>query len=142
MCSNGSSEPQKNNKHDREIQMLQRRAVLAGLGGAMAASLVPFGAHAGPKLTTCQRYAELLGARFRFTDDDGNRCSARLVAVDNGPSQSGLEQFSMVFEGDDLTDGLHKIRSLETGELLVTTMPSGTPGSGPVRKRVYISNFV
>ena len=121
--------------------MLQRRAVLAALGGAMASSLVPFGAHAGPKLTTCQRYAELIGSRFRFIDDDGNRCSARLVVVDNGPNESGLEQFSMVFEGDKLTDGLHKIRSLDTGELLVATMPSGMPGSGPVRKRVYISIF-
>jgi hypothetical protein len=121
--------------------MLQRRAVLAALGGAMASSLVPFGAHAGPKLTTCQQYAELISSRFRLTDEDGNRCSARLVAVDNGPSYPGLEQFSMVFEGDDLTDGLHKIWSLDTGELLVTTMPSGAPGSGPVRKRVFISKF-
>jgi len=121
--------------------MLQRRAVLAAMGGAMAATLVPFSAHAGPKLTTCQRYAELLGAHFRFTDADGDSCSARLVAVDNGPSCSGLEQLSMVFEGDNLTDGLYGVRGLEAGRLLVTLMPSGVPGSGPVRKRVYISNF-
>ena len=121
--------------------MLQRRAVLAGLSGAMAATLVPFSAHAGPKLTTCQRYAELLGTRFRFTDDDGNRCSARLVAVDSGPNHSGLEQFSMVFEGDDLADGLYELRGPEAGRVLVALMPSDTAGSGPVRKRVYISNF-
>ena len=121
--------------------MLQRRAVLAALGGAMAAGLVPLGAQAGPKLTTCQRYAEFLGARFRFTDADGSSCSARLVAVDNGPRCSGLEQFSMVFEGNDLADGLYEVRGLEAGRILVTLMPSGVPGSGPVRKRVYISNF-
>ena len=121
--------------------MLQRRAVLAALGGAMASSLVPFGAHAGPKLTTFQQYAELIGSRFRFVDADGISFTALLVAVDEGPNRPGLEQFSMVFEGDELTDGLYEARSWETGKLLVTLMPSGTPGSGPVRKRVYISNF-
>ena len=121
--------------------MLQRRAVLAALGGAIAATIVPFKSHAGTNLSARQRYAELLGARFRFTDGHGNRCSARLVAVDSGPNHSGLEQFSMVFEGDDLTDGLYELRRPEAGRVLVALMPSGTAGSGPIRKRVYISNF-
>jgi len=122
--------------------MLQRRAVLAALGGAMAATIVPFGAHAGPNLTTHQQFSELLGARFRLTDAEGNSWAARLIAVDDGPRCPGLDQYSIVFEGSELSEGVYEVYHREAGKLKVGFTSSGSPEAGPLRLQACFSNFV
>ena len=62
--------------------------------------------------------------------------------MDDGPQCPGLEQFSIVFEGNDLTEGLYRVYHRQTGSLLISLMPSGEPGSRKNRKRVFFSTFV
>jgi hypothetical protein len=122
--------------------MLQRRAVLAALGGAMAATIVPFKSHAGTNLSTRQQFAELLGARFRLTDADGHSWAARLVAVDDGPRCPGLEQYSIVFEGRELTEGLYEVYPRESGRLNIGLTSLGGSDTGAARLQACFSNFI
>jgi hypothetical protein len=121
--------------------MLQRRAVLAALGGAMATAIVPANVLASAAATQREQLSGLLGSDFRIIDSSGVVRTARLIAVDNGPRCRGLEQFSIVLEGDALTDGLYEVYHHDTGSLPVTLMASGEPGSGQTLKRAYFCAF-
>jgi hypothetical protein len=122
--------------------MLQRRAVLAALGSAMATAIAPVSVLANPKQTRRDQFSELLGHSFRVADPAGEVMTARLVALDDGPRCRGLEQFSIVLEGDALTDGIYEVYHRDTGKLLVSLMPSGELGSTRRWKRAYFSYFV
>jgi hypothetical protein len=86
--------------------------------------------------------APLIGSDFRLTDSNGIARKARLIAVEDGPCCAGLEQFSIVFEGADLTEGLHEVYHCQTGSSLISLMPSGEPGAGAIRQRAHFANFV
>jgi hypothetical protein len=122
--------------------MLQRRAVLAAFGSAMAAAMAPFGVLAGTNLSRRNQLSELMGCSFHIADPSGEKTTARLVALDDGPRCPGLEQFSVVFEGADLCEGLHEVYHHDTGRFLISLMPSGESGSRQIRKRAFFSTFV
>lgn len=133
------------------IEMLERRIFLTGLTATMATAMVPGGivaATLGPpgKTSTSgslrDQLAALVDRNFYLVDSGGLARSARLVAVDDGPQCPGLEQFSIVFEGSDLAEGLYETHSWHTGRLLISLLPSGKSRSGKNRQRAYFSNFV
>lgn len=122
--------------------MLQRREILAALSSATMATFVPGSVLAGTGLTIREKFFDLQGRCFRLTDSTGDVTTARLVTVDDGPSCPGLEQFSVVFECGDVTEGLYEVYHRETGRLLINLQRSGAPGSGTNRQRASFSNFV
>jgi hypothetical protein len=125
----------------RENQMMQRRAVLAALGSAMAVSVVPVQALAGTKLSERELYSDNLGGRFKFKGSGGEVTTARLVAVDDGPRCRGLEQFSVAFEGEGVTEGLFEMDHPELGRSQIALFRCGPPGAGRNRCRAYFSKF-
>jgi len=114
----------------------------------MLAAALPASALAALQVRTGKRgslqkhFAQFVDTDFRLFDADGVGQKARLVAVDDGPQYPGLEQFSVVFEGSDLSEGLYQIRSWRTGRMYVGLQSSGEPGSAINRQRAVFSNFV
>ena len=121
--------------------MLQRRAVLAALSSAMAAAIVPVNVLASTSVSCREQLSPLLGHSFRLRNPAGDIVTARLVAVDDGPDCPGLEQFSIVFDGDDLDDGLYDTYHPEMDGMTISLMPSEVPGSNQTRKRAHFSVF-
>lgn len=131
--------------------MLERRNFLTALTATMATAMLPAGIMAatpgqpgnnGINNSLRGQLAQLVGSNLRLVDAAGIAQSARLVAVDDGPDHPGLEQFSIVFEGSGLTDGLYKVYHPSTGTLRIGLMSSGEAGSTPGRQRAHFSNFV
>jgi len=130
--------------------MLERRKFLATLTAGLATAATPgalFAAchdlvQAGPSGPQQDLFRQLLGSNFKLKDAEGSVSSARLVAFDDGPQFAQLEQFSIVFEGSDLAEGLYEVRHQQMGKLLISLMPSGQSGSGMNRQRAYFSSFV
>ena len=89
----------------------------------------------------CLRSAQGRWSQFliRTTDDI---VTAQLIAVDDGPDCPGLEQFSIVFEGDELDDGLYDTYHPEMDGLAISLMPSDARGTGRVRKRAFFALLV
>ena len=122
--------------------MLKRRAVLGALGSVMAASFMPVNVLAGTKLSQRDQYLRLIGSRVRFRDAEGSVTMARLVALNDGPRCPGLEQFSVVFEGEHLGEGVYETFHPEMGNSRLAFTASGRPGPGRNRFRAYFSNFI
>jgi len=131
--------------------MLERRNFLTALTAAMATTLVPGGIVAATltqreicamQPSTQDLLARLIGNTFHLTDSNGEPTQARLVAVDEGPQCEGLEQFSIVFEGTDLCDGIYKVYHRDTGSVPISLMPSVARTPATVRKRAYFTLFV
>ena len=121
--------------------MLQRRELLAALTGTMAATMVPGTILANTSLTGREQLSESLGRSFRLKSPAGDIVTAQLIAVDDGPDCPGLEQFSVVFDGDDLADGLYETYHPEVDGMTISLMPSEVPGSEQTRKRAHFSVF-
>jgi hypothetical protein len=134
-----------------DFKMLERRQVLKIIIAGTTTSLVPAGILAatlretessGTGSSLRGQLETLVGSRFRLTGSDGVVRTARLIAVDDGPVCPGLEQFSILFEGTDLAEGLHEVYHWQTGSELISLVPSGEPGSGMTRQRAHFSRFV
>jgi hypothetical protein len=124
--------------------MLKRRLFLSALAAGATSSILPttaFSAVLADNGLLAEKFSTLVGSEFHFRNTVGDKSCARLVAFDNGPDSPGLEQFSVVFEGDGLAEGLHDIHHLGTGKLTVFCMPSTSAALGNSRQRVYFSNF-
>jgi len=121
--------------------MLHRRAVLAALSSALAAAMAPASVFAGTNVTRREQFSALLGHSFRFATSAGDTVVAKLVSVDEGPQCSGLEQFSIAFEGESITEDRYEARHPDFGKLKITLIRSGPPGSKRNRHRAYFSNF-
>ena len=119
--------------------MLQRRAVLAALGSAMAVSFAPIKVLAGTKVTRRNQFAELIGARLQLEDSEGNATVARLATLDDGPHCPGLEQFSIVIEGDGLVDGIHEVHNRDLGNMPISLLSSECDNASRTRKRAHFS---
>ncbi len=122
--------------------MLKRRLFLSALAAGATSSMIPttvFSAVDDGPLS--EKFSDLVGSEFHFRNAVGDKSRAKLVAFDQGPDSPGLEQFSVVFEGDGLAEGLHDIHHLGTGKLTVFCMPSTGGALGSCRQRVYFSNF-
>ena len=122
--------------------MVQRREILAALTSATAATFVPGSVLFGTELTLREQFSDLQNRCFRLMDSTGDVTTARLVALDDGPRCPGLEQFSVVFECDDITQGLYEIYHRNAGRLLINLQRSGAPGTGKNRQRACFANFV
>ena len=122
--------------------MLQRRAVLAALGSAMVATVAPLSAFANVHVTCRQKFAEIVGGTVHLTDSDGEVVKARLVSLDDGPRHPGLEQFSIVFEGDNLQEGLYELSHPGLGRLPVSLIPSDSRHAQGARGRAFFTLFV
>ena len=134
-----------------EIEMLERRKFLTALTVGMAATVMPAGIiaatlkQAGQSCTSAslqRRFAPHIGSAFRLADTTGHVTKAQLVSVDEGPHCRGLEQFSIVFEGTELCDGIYEVYHRDTGSLRISLMPSAGTTPTTVRKRAYLSLFV
>jgi len=125
------------------INMLGRRKFIGTLTAGIAASILPAGVlNAAGLVTLREQFADLVDSNFDLIDSSGTLRRARLTQLDDGPEASGLEQFSIVFEGNDLSEGLHKACHPRIGTLRIGLMASGERGPGPDRQRAYFSNFV
>ncbi len=131
--------------------MLERRNFLTALSAAMATAMLPAGliaattgeaGRSGNSNSLREKFAPLVGNKLRLVDADGVARYARLVALDDGYRCPGLEQFSIVFEGSGLTDGLYKVYHPSTGTLRIGLMSSGEAESPVGRQRAHFSNFV
>lgn len=131
--------------------MLERRQVLKIFVAGATTSLIPAGIFAatpeetgssGTSISLREQLEALVGGSFRLTGSDGVVRTARLIAVDDGPDCPGLEQFSILFEGTDLAEGLHEIYHWQTGRELISLVPSGESGPGMTRQRAHFSRFV
>jgi len=128
--------------------MLKRRNFVTTLSATVLVATLPVGAAAaiqsygGKASSLRKRFRGLVDTDFRLFDAVGVARKARLVAVDDGPKCPGLEQFSIVFEGEELGEGLYQIRSWRTGRILVNLQSSGGPGMARNRQRACFSNFV
>ena len=124
--------------------MLKRRLFLSALAAGATSSILPttvFSAVLTNDDPLSEKFSALVGSEFHFRNAIGDKSRAKLVAFDKGPDSPGLEQFSVVFEGDGLAEGLHDIHHLGTGKLTVFCMPSTGGALGCSRQRVYFSNF-
>jgi hypothetical protein len=121
--------------------MLGRRAFLAALGSSVVVSAVPVNVLASTNLSCREQLSQMLGRNFRLKSPAGDIVTAQLIEVDDGPDCPGLEQFSIVFDGDDLDDGLYNTYHPEMDGMTISLMPSEVPGSGHIRKRAYFSVF-
>jgi hypothetical protein len=127
--------------------MLKRRNFITTLSATVLAATLPTGAtaviqtHEGKGSSLGNRFRGLVDTDFRLFDSAGVARKARLIAVDDGPKCPGLEQFSIVFEGDELGEGLYQIRSWRTGRILINLQTSGEPGTAGNRQRACFSNF-
>ena len=128
--------------------MLERRKFLTALSATMLTAAIPSGTLAATLTQTGQccplrkQFAQLVDSDFRLVNSAGVTQIARLVAVDDGPDCSGLEQFSIVFESGDLTEGLYKAYHPGIGTLRIGLLPTGETGSEVNRQRAHFSNFV
>jgi hypothetical protein len=128
--------------------MLERRRFLTTLSATVLAAALPASSLAALQIRTGERgslqkhFAQFVDTDFRLFDSEGIPHKARLVAIDEGPRCPGLEQFSVVFEGSDLSDGLYQIRSWRTGRICIGLQSSGEPGTAINRQRACFSNFV
>jgi hypothetical protein len=128
--------------------MLQRRAILAALTTSMAAALVPgsaiaAGLSAGNRMATPTSLREQLqalqGQDFHFEDETGETSQARLIAVEDGPRCPGLEQFSVVFEGERLSEGMNDLSHPEIGNMPIGLTSSECTHASRTRKRAHFS---
>ena len=122
--------------------MLERRAFLAALGSAVVASAVPVNVLASANLSCREQLSQMLGCNFRLKSPAGNIVTAQLVEVDDGPDCPGLEQFSIVFESDNLADGIYETYHGEMHGLTMGLMPSHAHASGRIRKRAIFSLLI
>jgi hypothetical protein len=134
---------------------MQRRQLLVGFATGAAAAAMPTGVFAATLkglLNTGTRTSinnspdrasltTLVGSWFRITDTNGQYSAARLIALDDGPTFRGLEQFSLVFQGKQLTDGLFQVFHPQAGEIQLHFMPSGETADVNDRRRAHISVF-
>jgi hypothetical protein len=103
--------------------------------------MAPASVFAGTNVTRREQFSELLGHNFRFATSVGDTVVAKLVSIDEGPQCPGLEQFSIAFEGESITEDLYEVRHPVIGKLNITLIRSGPPGSKRNRHRAYFSNF-
>ena len=129
---------------------MKRRNFLSAVAAGAATAVLPVGVFAAspnvsyrtdPRQPTLAGFTRLLGSEFHFTDVSGGALKARLVACDDGPQHAGLTQFSVVFEGATLEEGLYELRHPETGPMMIGCVSSDGAIAGMSRQRVYFSSF-
>ena len=93
---------------------MERRDIIVGIRGYAAA--VGSGAASGESSTLSSRehFRELVKRNFRVYDE-GSRFldELQLVAIEDGPGSTSLDQFDLVFEGvfgDDLAEGTYVLQ--------------------------------
>ena len=118
--------------------MLKRRLFLSAIAAGATSAMLPVAVLGATRnsIPLSQKFAALVGSDFQFSDGVGAKSRARLVAFDAGPDCPGLEQFSVVFEGGSLAEGLYDIHHPGTGKLTVFCMPAADGG-----QRAYFSYF-
>ncbi len=130
--------------------MLERRTFLATLTAGLATAATPGTllaacrdlVTAGPAAPQKEIFRRLVGSRLNLANEAGNSSAAELVAFDEGPSSSTLEQFSFVLDCAETDAGLYKLRHRDTGSMLVHMEPSDHVSRHGRCFRVYVSRFV
>ena len=130
--------------------MLQRRTFLSVLTAGLATAATPGTLLAachdflarGPSVPRRDDFRQLVGADFRLTNADGHRSAAKLVAFDDGPTCSRLEQFSFVLDTPEHDEGIYEIEHPQTGAMSVCLMQSEHPSAAGQCHRVYVTRFV
>ena len=130
--------------------MLERRTFLTVLTAGLATAATPGTLLAachdflaiGPAVPRRNDFKQLVGADFRLTDGDGGRSVAKLVAFDDGPRCSRLEQFSFVLDTSVVDEGIYEIDNPHIGSMSVSLMRSEHPSAAGQCHRVYVTRFV
>jgi len=127
---------------------LQRRAILAVLTTSLAAALAPgsviasalsAGNRTSSSMSLREQLQALLGQNFNFEDETGVTSDGRLVFVEDGPRCRGLEQFSVVFEGKRLSEGINDVFHPDLGSMSISLISSECSHAGRTRKRAHFS---
>lgn len=93
---------------------MERREFIVGVCGA-AVTVRSSAASGGPlALSSREHFLDLVKRSFRVYDESSRFLDElQLVAIEDGPSSMGLEQFDLVFEGvfgDDLAEGTYVLQ--------------------------------
>jgi hypothetical protein len=109
-------------------------ATLLGLAGTSVAGVGPVSL---PDEFNRTRFRSWLNQEFRIVASGSLRSApARLVAIDDGPAQAGLNQFSILFKGSEaLPRGLCWLSHPDGAHFMLHL--DGAPGSG--RRRAHFS---
>lgn len=113
-------------------------AAMAAVPNAIASPLAKVfdEASAATKKSVQQKFSEKVGDSFLMRNEAGSQ-RLILVEVEQGPVSEGLDQFTLVFEGQgDLPEELYKATHLKTlSSTLVRIVPSFE------NKGRYLANF-
>ena len=126
--------------------MTDRRTFIAGCAAGMAVLATPLGLQASTDTdlgldVTAATFRGMIGQRFRCLTDLGYAVRLRLVEVWEGPAESGVEQFGLVFkEGGasgpaTLTEGRYDVYKRRLGHMPLYLTPSDS------RDRHYVTYF-
>jgi hypothetical protein len=102
----------------KETQLMQRRHFIAGCSAALAAAAIepPLWAAASSGAShgiSRARFTALVGSECRLYANNRFVGCVRLEAVDDGPQASGLDQFTLRWQGEDsdrLAEGIYTVK--------------------------------
>jgi hypothetical protein len=126
--------------------MTDRRKFIAGCAAGMAVLAAPLRLSASTDTdlgldVTAETFRAMIGQRFRCMTDLGYSVRLRLVEVRDGPIESGVEQFALVFkEGGasgpgTLSEGRYDVFKRQLGHMPLYLAPSDS------RERHYVTYF-
>ena len=126
--------------------MTDRRTFIAGCAAGMAVLATPLGLNASTDTdlgldVTAEAFRGMIGQRFRCMTDLGYDVRLRLVEVWDGPAETGVEQFALLFEEAgasgpaSLTEGRYDVFKRRLGHMPMYLTPSGS------RDRHYVTYF-
>jgi hypothetical protein len=127
------------------VNLMERRKFLAGVSVVVAGTtqlpaFLSSASHQPARPSTRRHdFEQSVGTQFRVYDTDGRFVDkVRLLAIEDGPCCSGLEQFSLVFgetRGPVLSEGIWTLKNGSATEVLALT-PVGV-GSEPRYRAVF-----
>jgi hypothetical protein len=93
---------------------MERRDIIVGIRGDAVAVGSSAASGESSTLSSREHFRELVKRNFRIYDE-GSRFldELQLVAIEDGPGSTGLDQFDLVFEGvfgDDLAEGTYVLQ--------------------------------
>ena len=126
--------------------MTDRRTFITGCAAGMAVLATPLGLQASTDTdvaldVTADTFRGMIGQRFRCMTDLGYAVRLRLVEVWDGPTESGIEQFALVFKDGGasgpatLTEGCYDVFNRRLGSMPLYLMQSDT------REHHYVTYF-
>ena len=126
--------------------MTDRRTFIAGCAAGMAVLATPLALSASTDTdlgldVTAETFRGMIGQRFRCMTDLGYAVRLTLKEVWDGPAETGVEQFALLFEEAGatgpatLTEGRYDVYKRRLGHMPLYLVPSDS------RERHYVTYF-